>query len=337
MLDEIKKEFTLFKLLVILLTVAVSLYLLGILWQFLGNFSDVIVILLIAWLLSFILEPLVDLISKLTRLAKVWSALIVYAFFALLFTTIIFLFLPIVIGEFQSLSKIAPMYLASFPKFIQTWNSTITNSVNALISFIPSLANIFIDIILILILSFYLIVDKEKINTELYKLAPKGWHSNLRFIQETIDETFASFLRIQLIFGVIAGIFTWIVLRIFSIDFAASIALLAGILTIIPIVGPILAVIPPAFVALVTHPENPALAIVLLALLYLIHQITYNVIGPKLMERAFKLHPIIVFLSIIIGFKVAGPLGAVFVVPVLGICVIVIKKLGYHFINPESS
>ena len=132
-------------------------------------------------------------------------------------------------------------------------------------------------------------------------------------------------------------IFTWIILRIFSIDLAASIALLAGILTIIPIVGPILAVIPPAFITLVSHPENPVLAVAILAILVLLQQVVYNAIGPKLMERAFKLHPIIVFLSIIIGFKVAGPLGAVFVVPVLGICVIVIRKLGYHFINPENS
>jgi predicted PurR-regulated permease PerM len=336
MLNELKKEFTLFKLLVFLLTIAVSIYLLGIFWQFLGSFSDVIVILLIAWLLSFILEPLVDLVSKFTRLAKVWSALIVYAFFALLFTVTTFLILPVIVGEFQSLAKIAPMYLTSFPKFIQNWNNTFTNSVNAFISFIPSLATIFIDIILILILSFYFIIDKEKINSELYKLAPKSWHENLKFIQKTIDETFASFLRIQLIFGIIAGIATWIVLRIFSIDFAASVALLAGILTIIPVVGPILGIIPPAFVALAIHPENPILAAAIFALLLLIQQIIFNVVGPKLMERAFKLHPIIVFLSILIGFKVAGPLGAVFVIPVLGIIVIVIKKLGYYFINREA-
>jgi predicted PurR-regulated permease PerM len=55
------------------------------------------------------------------------------------------------------------------------------------------------------------------------------------------------------------------------------------------------------------------------------------------MEKAFKLHPIVVLLSILIGFKVAGAMGAVFVVPVLGIAVIVIKKLGYHFINPEET
>lgn len=337
MFEEIKKEFSLFKLLVILLTIAVSLYLLQILWQFLGSFSDVIVIAVIAWLLSFIIEPLVDLISKFTKLAKIWSALLVYTFFFVLFTVIIFLLLPAVVSQFQSLSVIIPKNLSAFPSFTKTWNNLVVNSLDNLISFLPSVAIIFVDIILILVLSFYLILDKEKINEEGYKLAPKSWHKNLRFIQQTINETFASFLQIQVLFGILAGIFTWIVLRIFSIDYAASIAIIAGLLTIIPLAGPLLAIIPPAFVILVTHPENPILALAVSAILLLLQQITYNAVGPKLMERAFKLHPIVVLLSIIIGFKVAGPLGAIFVVPVLGIFVIVLKKLGYHFLNPEAS
>ncbi len=337
MFEEIKKEFSLFKLLVILLTIAVSLYLLQILWQFLGSFSDVIVIAVIAWLLSFIIEPLVDLVSKFTKLAKIWSALLVYTFFVVLFTVIIFLLLPAVVSQFQSLSVIIPKNLSAFPSFTKTWNNLVVNSLDNLISFLPSVAIIFVDIILILVLSFYLILDKEKINEEGYKLAPKSWHKNLRFIQQTINETFASFLQIQVLFGILAGIFTWIVLRIFSIDYAASIAIIAGLLTIIPLAGPLLAIIPPAFVILVTHPENPILALAVSAILLLLQQITYNAVGPKLMERAFKLHPIVVLLSIIIGFKVAGPLGAIFVVPVLGIFVIVLKKLGYHFINPDNS
>jgi predicted PurR-regulated permease PerM len=337
MFEEIKKEFTLFKLLVFLLTIAVSIYLLGIFWQFLGNFSDVIIIALVAWLLSFILEPLVDIICKLTRLAKLWSALIVYIFFAILFTVIVFILLPTVISQFQSLSVLIPKSLSTFPNFTKTWNNVVGNPFDNLINFIPSVATIFVNIIIILALSFYLILDKEKIGEEMYKLAPKSWHSNLKFIQRTIDETFASFLQIQVLFGVLAGITTWIVLRIFSIDYAASIAILAGLLTIIPLAGPLLGIVPPAFVVLVTHPENPILAVAIAAILLLIQQITYNVIGPKLMEKAFKLHPIVVLLSILIGFKVAGAMGAIFVIPVLGIAVIVIRKLGYHFINPENS
>jgi predicted PurR-regulated permease PerM len=76
-------------------------------------------------------------------------------------------------------------------------------------------------------------------------------------------------------------------------------------------------------------------AILTFVVLILIQQVIFNVFGPKLMGRVFKLHPIVVFLSIILGFKVAGPLGAVFVVPVLGIFVIVLRELGHYFINPE--
>jgi predicted PurR-regulated permease PerM len=337
MFEEIKKEFTLFKLLVFLLTIAVSIYLLGIFWQFLGNFYDVIVIAVIAWLLSFIIEPLVDIISKLTKLAKLWSALLVYGFFALLFTAIIFVLLPVVVSQFQSLAVIIPKSLSTFPSFTKTWDSVVGHSFDNLLSFLPSVATIFVDIIIILVLSFYLILDKEKINAEIYKLAPKNWHGNIKFIQETINETFASFLQIQVLFGVLAGITTWIVLRIFSIDYAASIAILAGLLTVIPLAGPLLGIVPPAFVVLLTHPENPILALAIAAILLVIQQITYNAVGPKLMSRAFKLHPIVVLMSILIGFKVAGAMGAIFIIPVLGIAVIVIKKLGYHFLNPENA
>lgn len=335
MLEDFKKELTSFRLLAILLTIAVSIYLAQILWQFLGNFSDVIVIVVIAWLLSFILEPLVRLLEKFTKLPKVLAAFVVYVFFALLFTVMIFVFIPLVVSQFQSLSKIVPEYLSSYPKFIQTWNNAVTNSVDTIISFIPSIANIFIDIILILVLSFYFIVDKEKINDELYKLAPNNWHKNLKFIQKVIDETFSSFLQIQVIFGVIAGITTWIVLRIFSVDFAASVALVAGVLTIVPLLGQFLGIIPPVFIVLATNPHDPIKAILIFAILILVQQLIFNAFGPKLMGKAFKLHPIIVFLSIIIGYKVAGPLGAVFVVPVLGIFVIVLRELGHYFINPE--
>jgi predicted PurR-regulated permease PerM len=337
MIEEFKREFTSFKLLVILLIIAISIYLAQILWQVLGNFSDIIIMILIAWLLSFILEPLVNAIEKLTKLPKVISAVLVYAFFASIFTLIIVTVIPILLTEFRSLSLIIPKYLAPYPNYIKTWNNALTNSVDTLVSIIPSLATFLLDAFLVLVLSFYLIVDKERINEEVYSLSPKGWHKNLKFVQKVIDETFSSFLQIQVIFGIFAGIITWVVLRIFSVDFAASVALLTGLLTIIPLLGPLIGLIPPVLVVLITNPSNPTEAILIFAILLLIQQIIFNVIGPKLMGKAFALHPIVVFISIILGFKIAGPLGAVFVVPFLGILVIVIKELGHYFINPPAS
>ncbi len=337
MLEEFKKEFTPFKFLVVLLIIAVSIYLLQILFQILGNFSDIILIVIVAWLMSFVLEAPVNLISRVFQLGKVWSALVVYLILGAFLLILIFNFIPIVSVQLQTLSKIVPGYFTAFPQIENTWNNAVRNSIDTLIYFIPSIAYVFLDIILILFLSFYLIVDKDTINEEFYKLTPVGWHKNLKFIQGVVDITFSSFLRIQIIFGIIAAITTWIVLTIFRINFAASIALLSGLLTIIPLVGPILALIPPVFVALILSPNDPTIAIIIFTILLLIQQVTFNFVGPKLMEKAFKLHPIIVLLSILVGFKIAGPLGAVFIVPILGVLVIVFKELGHYFINPPHS
>ena len=70
MIDEFKKELTSFRLLALLLTVAVSIYLFQFIWQAIMNFSDVIWIAVFGWLLSFMLEPVVHLVSRFTRLSK---------------------------------------------------------------------------------------------------------------------------------------------------------------------------------------------------------------------------------------------------------------------------
>lgn len=336
MIDEFKKELTSFRLLAILLTIAVGLYLFQILWQLLNNFSDVIVIIICAWVLSFILEPIAYKITKHTKLPIVWSALIVYIIIAIIFTVGIFIFIPAVVSQIQTLSTIVPLYLSSAPRFIQSWNFSFSSSFDNVIAYVPSVAQTLVSILVILILSFYFIVDKERINAEIYNLAPKKWHENLKFIQRVIDETFASFLRVQVIFGILAGITTWIVLTLFGVNFAASTSLAAGVLTIIPLIGPLLGIIPAAFITLISDPVNPTKAILIFVILLLIQQLTFNAIGPKLLGRAFKLHPIIILLSFIIGARIAGPLGAIFAVPVLGIVGIIFRELGHYFINPTQ-
>lgn len=334
MLEEIRKQTTPFKILVILLIIAVSIYLAQIALSFLANFSDVIIVVLLSWLLSFILEPLVNLISRVSKFPKVLSALVIYVFFGILFTAGILLLIPAFVSEFQSFSKMIPVFLANYPQAITAWNRFLTNSVDSFIVFIPSLANILVDIFLILILSFYFILDKDHISDEFYKLSPTSWHPHMRFFQKVIDTSFSSFFRVQVIFAIIAGISAWIILTIFGINFGAFAAVLAGILTLIPVLGQFIGIIPPVFIVLVTHPNNPVEALIVAIIMIAIQQIVFNVFGPKLLGKAFNLHPIVVFLSIIIGFKIAGALGAVFVIPILGIAVIVLKQLGQYFINP---
>jgi len=337
MLEELKRHFTSVQILIALLIVAVGVYDLQIVVQFLNMFSDIIIMLLSAWLFGFILEPLVIQVGLLTRSNKLVSAAIVYLLFFGLLGMFIFLFIPEVSSQFIRLQKLlvnVPKYLKQYPPYVNRWIDLFGSSLINVITYLPSIANFLFSLFIMLIISFYFIVDKERINREFFHVVPAQWHKDMKFIQELIDTTFASFLRVQLLFSVILGVVTWIVLRIFGIDFAASTALLAGILAIVPLIGPVLSLIPAVGIALLTDPTRALFVLLMLVILQLI---IFNILGPKIIGKAFRLHPVIVILSFIVGYRLAGGAGAIFAVPVLGILVVVLHRLGRHFLRTDNT
>lgn len=336
MLDEIKeirKESNLLKILVILLIIAVGSYVGGIIWGALSHFADILIILGLSWLLSFIIEPIVEYIEGKTKVTKVWATLFTYVLIAVLMTVIVLLFIPMVISQIASLAERIPAYYDAAPKFVTRTADSVSEYVNNGINYAPSIVQFFLSLIVILIISFYLTVDKDRINKEMYDLVPEEWHARMRFMQKVINTTFASFLRVQLVFGLLSGIVTFLVLQILGIEFAASTALLAGIFAVIPLVGPLLAIIPPVLVGFLA---DPAKAIIIFIILFIAQQLIFNVIGPKLLGNAFKIHPAVILISFLIGAKIAGGIGAIFAIPVLGIAVVIIREFWHTIVRSEE-
>lgn len=335
MIEDLKKDLSSFKLLVILGIIAIGIYLMQFVFDFLRNFSDIIWILVLGWLVSFILEPFADIFTKYFRLPKTISAILVFFLTGLLIVLIFIVFIPDIVSQFKTLDKIIPNLMQNAPPQLQKGVDNFINSINASSNLIPSITQFVINLVSILILSFYLVVDKDNINRKLYALTPRKYHDQIKFVQKVIDSSFANFVRIQLLWGVLGGAITWIVLSIFGVTFAASTSLLAGILTAVPMVGPIIGVIPPLLVAFVEKPFNEALIIFLI--IFIIQQFIFNAIGPKLIGKAFKLNPIIVIFALLIGIKIAGFMGAILAVPVISIALIIGKEVyDYYFKDRED-
>lgn len=328
-MEGLKKQFTSVNLLVSLLIIAVSIYLLQILWNVLGIFSDVIVVLFMAWVVSFILEPAVEKLSSLTKIPRVVSAFIVYTLCFGLLALTVNLFIPAISKQIQILGNTLPFYMNTAPPFVHKLTDSAFGYLENSIVFLPSVASFLLSIFIILIISFYLVIDKEHIQKEMYKLIPRRWHHHALFTQELIETTFGSFLRVQVLTGIIAGIFTWGLLQALGNPFALATALLSGLLTIIPFAGPVFGIIPPVAI---TFFQDPTQGLIVFIILLIMQQILFNIVVPKLLGNAMKLHPIVVILSFIAGFKLFGPLGAVFGVPVLGILVVILHRLSNHFI-----
>src|SRR5258708_2331609 len=197
MLEDLKNKATSFSILTALLIIAVSIYLFQLLWGFLSNFSDILLILFSAWLLGFILEPLVTLQQKYLKIPKLAAAFFVYIILFGFLTAAIFLFFPVVASQTQKLLIILPKYLNSAPPLIKRWSDVGMGYMGNSLPILTSFAQVFLDVFLLIIISFYFIIDKERIYTELKKLTPRTWHHHLNFTKQLIDTTFASFLRMQ--------------------------------------------------------------------------------------------------------------------------------------------
>lgn len=334
MINDIKKDLTSFKLFTILGIIAISIYLLQFVLGFLRDFSDIIWILILGWLVSFIMEPFVDFFSERLKLPRTVAAMITFALAAILIILIVLLFIPDIISQFKTIDKVLPGIMESAPPQLQKGVDNFISNINASSGIIPSITQFAVNIVSVFILSFYLVIDKDNLNRKFYALTPRKFHEQLKFTQSVIDSSFASFVRIQVLWGVLGGLITWVVLTIFGVHFAASTSLLAGLLTAVPMIGPIIGVIPPLLVAFIEKPDQ---AVLIFLAIFIPQQFIFNVIGPKIMGKAFKLNPIMVIFALLIGVKIAGFLGAILAVPVISIILVVGKELYDHYLKDRES
>ncbi|MBP9717037.1 MAG: AI-2E family transporter [Candidatus Levybacteria bacterium] len=331
MLDDIKKDLSSLKLLISLGTIAVGIYLFEYVVKFLRDFSDIIIIIFFGWLVSFILEPFVDIFTNYLKVPRIISTVIVYVLAAILIGLTFIVFIPDLAVQLKTLEQLLPTFKESAPPTVADGIDNFTKSIGNYTNIVPSVTQFLVNLVTILILSFYLVIDKDNLNRRLFALTPRRYHGEIRFVQKVINQSFASFVRIQLLWGVVGGIITWIVLTIFGINFAGSTSLIAGILTAVPVIGPLIGVIPPLLVALV---ESPDQALIIFLIIFVIQQFIFNAIGPKIIGSAFNINPVIVILSLLIGIKVAGATGAVFAIPIASIILIVGREY-YNFYFKE--
>jgi len=330
MFKELRRNASLIQILLVLLIVLSGSYVFQMIWGIFREFSNIITIVLISWLVSFLLDPIVELIQKYTKTTKILATAFSYILLTILIVTVGFVYIPLISSQIILLVNVAPILFSKLPVFISNLNGPLISQFERTILFIPSIAQFFFSAFIVLTLSFYFIIDQKKINDEFFRLIPSGWHGNMKFIEKVINDTFVSFFRVQFFYGVSTAIVTWITLIAFSSGFAVSVGFFSGLFAVIPLLGPLLAILLPVMVSMLNDPVRAALVGVVL---FLTQQIIFNVIGPKLLGKAMSLHPAIILISLLIGLKFAGAMGAIFAIPLLGIGVEMIRKFGIRIIG----
>jgi predicted PurR-regulated permease PerM len=187
---------------------------------------------------------------------------------------------------------------------------------------------------------FYLLKDRVSLTDKFDDVLPATWRFDIWAIVRMVERVFGQWVRAQLILGVTVGVFTFIGLTILSatIDpvfgrYAVLLSITAGILELVPIIGPIIAAVPAVLLAATAGVEAVVAALVLYTL---VQQVENNLLVPKIQGDAVELHPAAVIFAIIIGGALAGLLGAILALPITAAIRDVVRYL-FRRLSPESS
>lgn len=301
--------------------------------------SDVVLVLLAAIILASATEPVIRRLKK-YKINRITSVVILYILLATFLVGIFVFFLPRVLNEttdflknipttislediwspisdigsnFNTTSSVLTGHRLSLIDYVKGLQTAFVGQETSAIKFVSSIFGGLLSLILIVVVSFYLAVKQDGVDDFLRIITPIKHYDYIIDLWKRSQRKIGLWLQGQVILGIIVGVLVYIVLLILGIPHAFVLALLVGLLEIIPVFGPIIASVPAIIISY--SEKGIGTAVLVLVLYIIIQQLENHVFVPLVVRKIVGISPIIVILSIIIGVKLAGVLGALIAVP----------------------
>lgn len=288
-------------------------------------------------LIAFLIGPLVDLLER-HGMPRAAGILILFAVLVGLMSALVVAVLPLLVTELEGLRSQVPAMageaqarlndLEGHPLRIGGFRLDLTGTAdavnkhandfllgqfgNALSLGITALTTVF-QLVLMVIVAFLVALDSHRISRSLRSFVPVDYRAEFDGVWADIKSMLFAYMRGQLIIALMIGLGTGVAVELIGLPYALAIGLLAAITSLVPYLGPFLGAVPAVLIGLAESPQKAALA----AIAYLVvSNLILNFVFPKVMGDAVKLPPILVIMSFLAGFSLAGILGMFVAIPV---------------------
>jgi predicted PurR-regulated permease PerM len=333
-----------------------------ILWatgSIMGQFLHAIVILLLGMAVAFLVSPLVNLMNR--YIPRVLATIIAYILvlavlgglsYAIVFSLIqqVLTFQTTVVNFFNAL----PTQFESVQRTLVENGipqSNITDALNQVraqaTSFATTLAsnvlnialivtNTFIDVLLVVVISFYLTLDGRRIRNSIISIVPKGWMKHAELFEDSLNRVVGNYIRGQLTLAAIIGVLAGVGCAFLGLSgYALIIGVLAFLFETIPMVGPALASVPAILLSLLLPAPFPRTFWIIIYFI-VVQMVESNILGPRIVGHAVGLHPVASLLALIIGAQLFGAFGALLATPIVAAAWVVVASL-YRSARGESA
>ncbi len=344
---DLLQRHTVLRVLLYVTTVIVVLYAIRMVWGAVLHFGDIILMFFLAWIIAFILRPLATYLQR-RGLSRVVAVVAIYLCLLMAMSGGIVLAVPVIQAQvdhvaaeltqtfapanFTLLTERAIEWLhrlglsseqaraiigqltSQLPSVTNTLSGRAVDAATALVSTIFSLL---LDTVIVTMLSFYMMLDGDRLVERFVRRLPPSWQPDVALLRDRIEASFGGFLRAQLAVALIYGTLSGVILLALGQPNGLLFALLAGVLMLIPYIGNVLAIVPPALLVLLQAPDSEVVGklIVALVALVLAQQVTLRLFAPQARRVRMEVHPLVLVAALLVGAQEGGMWGALFAAP----------------------
>lgn len=345
------RERSWFDAVLVLGAIALGFVVLGFFGVLFAFFGELIMVFFLAWLLAFMLLPVVNRVRAIPFMSRTGAIFLVYF---LLFGGLVVVSIVVAAALVNSIGDFIaglPALRANLPTILAPWQARLNELGIAQIDLVTQAAT-FLDnisvyavqlaaplqqiavaslgaignLLLMVVLSLYMLADRERLAAFLFWLVPANYRDEAEILEEAVSRSFGGFIRGQVITGLAFGAISFVASVVFGLEFIAVTTAVAGLLMAIPFFGPFVAWVPPVLVAILFKPDAVLGVTIIVAIGWLV---VMNFLQPRIMANSLRIHPIVVLGSVLVGLKIAGIPGAIFGIPIAA----VLSALFLHSLN----
>jgi predicted PurR-regulated permease PerM len=227
-----------------------------------------------------------------------------------------------VLAAIRGMGQTAQPQIPSLPDLAAQLGSALTVTFGAVAGLVGNIFSSAILLIFVFLAAIYFTTSAARYRDAMVAALPSAYQPEVVELLRRIGHVWVAFFRGQVTLMLIIGVIVWIGLTLLGVPGALSLAIIAGLLEVVPNLGPVVATIPAVVVALLQGSSylpvnNLVLALIVVIFYIVVQQLENSIIVPRVLGEAVELPALVVMSGVLVGGSVAGILGALLATPVI--------------------
>lgn len=309
---------------------------------------------LIAVIISYLLNPVVNILSG-RAVPRSVAVLLIYTLFIVSICIVFINMTPMLNIQMNELAEHLPQWNMQMQSWIQQYNDNkymlpesvqagiekslnrleqaITDGVGKLVTGLGTTLNQLFLALIVPFLVYYMLKDAQVIERSFVTLFPGHRRKEIMRVMRDIDEALGNYVRGQLLVCLAVGILAYIGYLIIGLPYALLLAGLVALFNIIPYLGPFFGAIPAVLVALTISNK---MVLYVIGVNLVVQMLEGNVISPQIVGRTLHMHPLFIIFALLVGGEVGGILGMILAVPFFAVGKVILEHVALHYIHRSS-